>query len=480
MIKNCFMIIIALFFVFVFSADDIVSMSQHEFDYTLDLSTESYRIPIPKAYIYKKSIAAFPGVGNINNAQDLFIDSEDNLFIADSGNNRIIKADLNGNALGVFTGPEDKPFNNPQGIFVFRGGHIFVADTGNNRIVHLDSDGVFLEEFIKPDSQLLGRDFVFNPHKVAISPTGYIYTIRHQQLMQIDAFNNFRGFVGSTRVGFSFTRVLLRIFASDEQRSRLARVEPPAFINFTMANDGTIYATTLDYDNGQIKRLNSIGENIYPKKMFGELSYNEQGWLDRPIFQDIAVDDKGIISTIDRVSAKVYQYDLDGNLLAVFGGKGNVKGMLSLPRSIVVDSSGNLYVYDANYGIVIYEPTRFIQTVHEAIKYYDQGEYEQSKVYWENVLMMCENYELAHIGIGNTHYKMKNFADAMDSYLIANDRHNYSQAFSKYRYEKITENFTLVVLIFLISVFLSIKIIKILYRVSTISVEKYYKVRKET
>jgi len=475
-----FITIVFVIIIIVSSTGSILAMSQQEFDYTLDLATESYRIPIPKSYVYKKTIIAFPdGVGNINNAQDLFIDSEQNLYIADSGNNRIIKSDLDFNAIQVYAGPEDKPFNSPQGVFVDRDGHIFVADTGNNRIVHLDSDGGFIEEFTKPVSDLLGADFVFNPSKIAVSPTGYIYTVRHQQLMQIDAFNRFRGFVGSTRVGFSFTRILLRIFASEEQRSRLARVEPSAFINFTMADDGTIYATTLDYENGQIKRLNSIGENIYTNKIFGEFTYNEQGWLDSPIFEDIAIDNNGIISTVERISGKVYQYDQNGNLLTVFGGKGNIKGMLSLPKSIVVDSSGNLYVYDTTYGIVVYEPTKFIQTVHEAIKYYNQGEYDSSMVYWEEVLSICETYELAHIGIGNTYFKMKNYKDSMDAYQKAMDKVNYSQAFSKYRFENITENFTLVVVIFLISIYLVVKIIKLLHELSFICEEKYKRNRKE-
>lgn len=458
----------------------VYAVSEGDYDYTLDVSKRE-RKPIAKSYIYEKSIVSFgEGIGRLDGVQDFHMDSDDNLYIADTGNNRIIKTNINGELLGVFTGQEDRPFNKPEGVFSDSHGSIFVADTGNNRVVHLGEEGGFIEEFTKPSSDLLEPSFVYNPRKVAVSPTGYIYSIKYQMLMQVDAFNRFRGYVGSTRVGFNFTRVLLHMFASKEQKSKLAKVEPSPYINFTMTKDGYIYATTLDYKGGQIKKLNSIGENIFPADFLWEFSYNSMnGWWDHPVFEDIAVDKDGIVSVIDRVSAKIYQYDQEGNLLTVFGGRGTRKGSLSLPKCIEVDSKGNVYIYDAKNSILIYKPTRFITTVHQAINSYMGGEYEKAMTEWKNVLEMCETYDLAHVGLGKTYFKKKIYKKAADEFFKALDKDNYTRAFAKYRYEYIREKFSWVVFGMISFVIIFILMVRAIYRLSFVCEEVYIKIRKE-
>lgn len=462
----------------VMPANNVFAAGEEEYDYTLDMNRPTERRPISKAYTYVRTIDSFAGeIGKFDGVQDVFIDHRDILYIVDTENSRIIRANRDGTAARSFSGPEDKPLNKPEGIFVDQEGDMFVADTGNNRIVHLDPEGGFVEEFAKPDSPLLEGNFVYNPRKVAVSPTGYLYSIKYQLLMQTDAYNQFRGYVGSTRVGFDFKRMLIRIFASREQKSKLAKVEPPPYTNFIMGDDGFIYATTLDYKEGQIKKLNSVGENIYKKQFFGERSYNRQGWMDQPVFEDIAVDAYGVISAIDRVSAKVYQYDPEGNLLAVFGGRGSQKGMLSLPKCIDVDSEGNIFVYDTNNNILVFKPTKFIKTVHEAIKNYSNGEYDTAMTYWQQTLEICETYNLAHIGIGKTYFKKKMYREAMDEYLKAMDKAGYTQAFVKYRYETLRQNFSWVFFLTLVCVILFVLLVKGLYKLSFVCEEKYKKNR---
>ena len=60
------------------------------------------------------------------------------LVIADTGNNRIVVLDAEGNPVAEYTEPNDGytgSFNAPRGVAVDRDGNLVVADTGNRRVV---------------------------------------------------------------------------------------------------------------------------------------------------------------------------------------------------------------------------------------------------------------------------------------------------------------------------------------------------------
>ena len=175
---------------------------------------------------------------------------------------------------------------------------------------------------------------------------------------------------------------------------------------------------------------------------FGENILNRQGMLEKPVFEDIAVDTNGIVTVCERLSAKLYQYDQEGNLLAVFGGLGTAKDQLLQPRSIETDSRGRIYVYDAGRNeICMYEPTDFIQTVHAAVTAYNMGAYNSALRDWEKVRDSCETYALAQIGIGKTYFKQGLYQKSMEAFRLGGDKAQYSKAFGKYRYQILQEHF---------------------------------------
>lgn len=69
----------------------------------------------------------------------LAADSAGNLYIADTGNNRIVKSDPSGNGSVISTG--GFALAGPQGVAVDTFGDIFVSDSGNHRIVEIPSGG---------------------------------------------------------------------------------------------------------------------------------------------------------------------------------------------------------------------------------------------------------------------------------------------------------------------------------------------------
>jgi len=430
---------------------------------TLDLHGENFKydyvlwrnepIPIPQAYTVVHVIRYLGETVGLNEAQDLFVDSSDNLYVADTGNDRIVKLNANWELAGIFKG-EEKGMKSPKGVFVDKFGDILIADTQNERILHLSPEGKFVEEFISPTSDLLGDYFTFTPTKLYLSPTGYLYVLRGRVIMTLDAGNNFRGYLGQSHVGFSFNSWLINFFATEEQKDRIAQRQAASYTNITMDQDGFIYATSLEESKSQIKKLNVVGENIYIEQFFGERTYDEVGDIVFPEFVDVTVQKNGIVSALEKNQCKIYQYDQEGNLLAVFGGKGDKEGRFIMPTSITHDSQGRLYVLDSNM-IQVLEPTQFIIDVHRAVHLYSQGKYSESHKEWLKVKKVDENYPLASRGIAKLLYKQGEFKEALASYRSGQDKAGYSLVFSEYRHDLFRKYFPVVVLgLVLILVFL--------------------------
>ena len=102
-------------------------------------------------------VAGFSGDGGkaanaqLNSPTGLAIDSNNNLFIADSGNERVRKVDLNTGMIHSIAGTGETGFSgdgsaairarlsNPLGLAVDKEDNVYVVDRGNNRIRKIDS-----------------------------------------------------------------------------------------------------------------------------------------------------------------------------------------------------------------------------------------------------------------------------------------------------------------------------------------------------
>lgn len=466
--------IVALLILMLFMMAFDEAMAANDYNYTLDPNS-GRRVYTPLAYEVSNFLVFEVEGKPLKDANKIFIDKKGLLYIVDTGNNRIIKSYKNGNVIGVYTEAGGKPFNQPRGIFVDEDGDMYIADTKNQRIVHLLSNGEYIEEFGNLDSPLLGKDFIFEPTNVCISPIGYIYTTKGHSILTIDANNEFRGYVGSIEIGFDLRRALIRMFATEEQKGRIARSLPPSYSNITITDDGIIYATSINTGSDQIIALNSVGKNIFPGGSFGE-TIDDEGNQIVPHFVDVAVDKNGIIYALEQKSGKVYQYTREGNLLVVFGGIGNKKGQFMMPSSLAVDENGDVYVLDSlRNNIQVFSPTKFIQTVHEAVIAHENGEYAKAKALWEEVLKIDASYSLAHRGIAKALMKEKKWREAMNEYKEAGDMAGYSEAFTRYRLEFVRNNFAVVFFAVVIGVIIGYFLFINLKRRAKALVDKYTK-----
>lgn len=456
------MTILVLLMIFISILSVPVMATTEGSQYILD--NKMNRIPIPTAYIAEKTIGYFnKEVGSMNQPSDLFIDQSGLLYIVDAGNNRVIKCTAKGDFIQTFYGP-DKPFNDPHGIYVDLDGDIYVADTKNARVVHMSPEGKLVENFEQPTSDLYDAKYPFAPSKIFIDSIGQLYVLNlddYHGFIVIKSNHEFKGYIASTKLSFNIMDRITRLLATKEHKDRIDKQLPPTHSNFTIDSFGTLYTTTIRTRVSQINRFTPVGRNIFPNKgFFGEtaadymMSFVGKSYND-PQFVDLTVDENGILSALDGTSGRIYQYDQDGNLLAVFGGTGSWKGRFMNASSIAGDKEGNLYVLDSDQGrIQIFKPTSFINNVHNALEIYHDGRYEEALGPWNEIIKIDKNYPIAHIGIGKALLKQGANIESMKSYRFAEDKSGYSDAFIEYRHDMFRKYFVLVVMVTLLIIVL--------------------------
>ncbi len=419
-------------------------------------------IPIPTAYEVHTTIKNLGEKGFLKHPEDLFIGPDDMLYVADTENNRVLVMTLEGEVVEEIKNSGGRKLSKPSGVYVDDDLSLWIADTGNLRLTVLNADRTHRKDFVKPDSPLLEKQFTFDVQKLFVADTGYIYVLKGANLIALDEANNFRGYLGADDVGFSLSRTLIRMFGSKSQIERTVKQEPASYSNFFIGPDGMIYGILLNKPTAQIRKLNSVGNNTYPEEMYGFVLTDDEGEPLEPKMADITVEANGIITFVDRDSGLLYQYDQEGNLLCSFGGKGTVGGLFKIPVSLDADSQGRIYVLDKeNASITVYEPTHFIQLVQEAVRLHGEGRYEEALGYWQQALEIDSNYALAHQGVAKVMGKQENWAAALDSYYLADDKEGYSEAFGEYRHELFRQYFVPVVAVIFIGGFLLGKLLSL-------------------
>jgi len=402
-------------------------------------------------YLYLDSFDGLTtSAGALNGPEDIFVAEDDTLYIVESGNHRVIHIDRNNQVLGVFGDAEgDGKLNGPKGVYVTADGDVYVADTLNRRIAVFAKDRKFKKQFGVPDSPLLGKDFVYAPSKLIVDKRGYLFVVSDGAiggLMQIKPDGTFAGFFGANHVGFDWTRTIVKLIATKEQKEQMASVRPPEFSNVYQDSSGFIYTTTLGIEMNQIKRLSAVGVDTLNGKSenwYGDWympSKNDQFLISA--FVDATVGKTGLITALDQTTGRLFQYDKLGNLLFIFGGIGQQDGLFKTPTSVAQTSDGMIYVADRTRNrIDRFYTTPFADLVHEASALYVDGRYNDSLGPWNEVLRMNSNYDLAYYAIGKAQFRQQKYKEAMESFKMAHAQGAYSDALFEYRRVYVKEHF---------------------------------------
>ncbi|MCR5154891.1 MAG: gluconolactonase [Lachnospiraceae bacterium] len=393
-------------------------------------------------------------IGALKTPQDICKSPDGNIYVADTGNNRVVVLDSTlTKVVDVITsfnnnGNEDT-FSQPYGVAVSEKGNLYVADNLNKRVVVLDKDKNVILIVENPQSITLGNNFVFQPLKVTVDYADRIYVIAQGQfegIMVFDTNGEFTNFFGTIGVNLSLWQKFWRRMATKEERANQQLYIPTEFTGIDVDPEGFIYATNIDPNGIQaVRRLNPNGQDVIRKgeneNVGGDLqTAGTSDYAGVSQFVDVVYRENGIYSCLDRKRGRIFTYDNEGNLLYIFGGRGTQEGTFELPVAIETVDVG-LAVLDATRGgIILFQVTEYGRLINEAVGLRFDGDEAEAVGLWERVLELDEDNELANSGIGKAYLTAGEYKTAMKYLRLAMNRDYYSIAFKRYRNELLKDN----------------------------------------
>ena len=327
------------------------------------------------------STSGFSGDGGpavsaqISDPRGIAIDSTGNLFIADSGNNRIrminpagIITTFAGGAAG-FSGDGGAATSAqlalPVDVAADAAGNIFIADRGNYRVRTVNAARVITTAAGRTDDGGPASSAQLNyPNVVAADRAGnlYIADTDSQRVRKVTTTGMISTIAGNGAQGFS----------GDGGPAASAQLNYPAGV--TVDANGTVFIA--DTRNGRIRKV-TPGGTITTIAGNGKSGFGGDGGpatsalLSEP--SAVAVDVTGNLLISDTGNQRVRKVDPNGvistfagNGTKSFGGDGGpaASAQLNNPAGIAVDGAGNVFIADSgNNRIRIVTPDGTINTV---------------------------------------------------------------------------------------------------------------------
>jgi streptogramin lyase len=278
---------------------------------------------------------------------DLAVDSSENVYVVDTGNNRIQKLSKYGDLLaswGVWGNTGDGKLNYPRSIAIDKSGNIYIADTDSNRIQKFNLDGNFLSKWGGKGS---GNSQFIYPSAIAVDTSGNVYVVDtgNNRIQKFDSNGNFMTKWGSNGSG-------------DGQ------FDSPEGIGID--SSGNVYIA--DKVNERIQKFDSNGNFL---KKWGKLGYDDGEFL---YPRDVAIDSSDNVYVSDGTNDtrlpisfrknRIQIFDPEGNFIGKWGDiDGSGDGKFSVPRGIDIGPSGDIYVADSgNYRVQVFDPSGLFLT----------------------------------------------------------------------------------------------------------------------
>ena len=271
--------------------------------------------------------------GGLNAPRNMAIGKDGSIYVADTGNSRIVKYNSKGEFVttwgsrtpGGQTPAAPGTFVEPWGIAVDGDGNILVADTWNHRIQKFDSVGKFLLQWGVTGVAADGLDRMWGPRDLAVAPDGKIY-VTDTGNKRVVAFS-------------SEGKGLFEFKASGD-----AKLDEP--VGIVVGPNGNVYIA--DTWNTRVAIFTPDGNYVS--------SFLVQGWKsdsidDKPY---LVVGSDNRIYVTDPEGYRVVVFSTDGKPLFVIGQYGPDEGSFGLPNGIGLDPNDGLWIADAGNNRLVH------------------------------------------------------------------------------------------------------------------------------
>ena len=397
-------------------------------------------------------------VGAFRNPQDLCVSPDGDVYIADTGNNRIVvlAQDLK-TVRRIITGFEAEgaaqTFSAPSGVAISEKHRLYIADSLNRRIVVLEPDGTFVKYVKNPQSEVLDEGYVFTPLRVSVDYADRVYVIAQNMFQGIMVFSEegvFTGFLFSISVKISLWEKFWRKLATKEERGKQQLFIPTEFTGIDVDDEGFVYASNKDTDGLQaVRRLNPKGEDVIRKGPRGNLGgdrvFGSVGNYAGPSqIVDVVYRGHGTYSLLDSRRGRIFTYDHEGNLLYIFGGIGSQAGTFLTPTAIEQLGSRLLVLASQPGNLTAFAQTEYGSLINRAVALRFDGDETQAVPLWQEVLRLDEINELANTGIGKAYLSAGDNENAMLYLRRGMNREYYSVAFKRWRNERLRNNISFI------------------------------------
>ncbi|MDP9442396.1 MAG: right-handed parallel beta-helix repeat-containing protein [Actinomycetota bacterium] len=299
----------------------------------------------------------------LKNPRGVAVDGAGNLYIADRSDNRVRRVDASGAittvaGTGVFgysgdAGPATHArLSFPHGVAVDGSGNVYIADTGNDRVRKVDASGTITTvagtggDGYSGDGGPATAAELSSPYGVAVDSAGNLYiadTINHR-IRKVDASGTITTVAGTGDHGYS----------GDGGPATQAQLRLPRGV--AVDNSRNLYiADTL---NSRVRKVDASG-TITTVAGTGDYGYSGDGGraIEADLYEPegVAVDRSGALYIADTYNHRVRKVDASGTIVTVAGtglrgysGDGGpaTEAQLNYPYSVALDSAGGLYIAD--------------------------------------------------------------------------------------------------------------------------------------
>jgi len=255
--------------------------------------------------------------GAFNYPQYAALDDSGNIYVTDLGNARVQKFDNDGEFLHAWgsKGTGKSEFQEPAGIAV-GGGHVYVVDHEQNVIKKFNTNGNFVSSWGGTGTEPGKLNL---PNGIAVSKDNFVFVVdtgnsRVQKFDSTGKFMSIIGFSGTSDGGF---------------------LTP---LGIALDSDGNVFVA--DAGNKKILKFNSNGAFLTSySSSVGGLAISPDG---------IDIDSGSNLILADSINNRIVVLDKDGKSVTVFGKTGIGNSQFKMPKDVVVDSDGDLFVVDSS------------------------------------------------------------------------------------------------------------------------------------